>query len=95
MMPTSARRVNAATWIVLEISSSAARAWTSASANVTLRTPSRKSKSSGEDVALVVDVAHADLAVMACCGRPVHRRPGRSSLTRSVAGSVCGRTTLG
>ena len=43
--PTSVRRVNADTCTVLEISSSAAMAWTSASANVTLRTPPRKSKS--------------------------------------------------
>ena len=41
MTPTSARRVNAEIWIVLEISSSAARAWISAITKVALRNPSK------------------------------------------------------
>ena len=44
MMPTSVRLVNADTWTVLEISSSAATAWMSATANVRFRTPLSASK---------------------------------------------------
>ena len=53
MMFVSLRRLNAANWIVFEISSSAANAWTTATAIVALRAPlsrlnsrSRKSPSS-------------------------------------------------
>ena len=46
MIPTSVRRVNAESWMVLEISSRAARAWTIASPNVALRTLPRNEKRS-------------------------------------------------
>src|SRR5690348_9046112 len=51
MMPVSTRRLNAATWIVLEISSNAANACSSASAIAAFRTPlnSEKIRSSTSD----------------------------------------------
>ena len=90
--PTSVRRVNADTCTVLEISMSAAMACTRASANVTLRTPPRKSKSFATTSRWSITVRTPTWPFIACltAAAPAAWSP---SFTRSVAGSDCGRTT--
>ena len=90
--PTSTRRVNAETCTVLEISSSAATAWARASAKVTLRMPPRKSKSLATTSRWSITLRTPTWPVIAertACAPAFWS----ASLTRSVAGSDCGRTT--
>ncbi len=90
--PTSTRRVNAETCTVLLISSNAAMACTTATAKVRLRTPERKSKSlattSRWSMMLRTPTWPIIASRTACAPAS-----GSFSLTRSVAGSDCGRTT--
>ncbi len=90
--PTSTRRVNAETCTVLEISSSAAMACTSATRERHVAHAGEEVEELGDDVALVDDVAHADLADHRLADG-LRAGLGSSSFTRSVAGSDCGRTT--
>ncbi len=91
MIPTSVRRVNAETWMVLEISSRAASAWIGASPNAALRTLARKVKRSCTRARWSTTLRTP--------GRPVYSetiaspRVGSRSVTRSVAGRLCGRTS--
>ena len=91
MTPTSVRRVNADTCTVLEISSSAATACTSASANVTLRTPPRKSNSFATTSRWSITLRTPTWPVIAwrTASAPASWSASR---TRSVAGNDWGRT---
>ena len=91
MIPTSVRRVNAESWMVLEISSSAAITCTSASPNAALRMPARKENRSS--------TRRRWSTTLRTPGFPVNRSAmtapsrGSSIVTRRVAGSDCGRTS--
>ena len=93
--PTSVRRVNAETCTVLEISISAAVACTRASAKVTSRMPPRKSNSLATTSRWSITLRTpylADHGLRRTAAAPLSWSVSR---TRSVAGSDCGRTTVG
>ena len=69
MMPVSTRLLNAATWIVLEISSNAASACNSASAIAAFRTPLNSEKIRSSTCGLALDLVDAVLAVRELLGQ--------------------------
>ncbi len=91
MMPVSVRRVNAESWMVLEISSSAASACTSAMENVALRIPLSTSNSRFRYSAWSTTLSTPGRPVNFCCR--AGKRAWSDSLTRSEAGIASARAT--